>query len=89
MSAVDKFDANAVGMTGPAENAFAITPHNTNELAYVPRGIYVGAGGSIAVVLVNGDSASFANVAAGTVLPIRAKQVLATGTTASSLIGLY
>jgi len=89
MSYTDTFASNAVGMSGPARNAVAITPDNTATLTYIPRGIYVGGGGSISVVLVSGDSASFSNVAAGTILPICPKQVLATGTTASGLIGLY
>jgi hypothetical protein len=91
MAAIDSFSSNAEGLISPPDNAFAITPSDSSELPYVTRGIYTGAGGSLVVIL-NGDSSSvtFANLPAGVILPIRAKKVLATGTTSSmGLIGLY
>jgi hypothetical protein len=75
----------------PAKNAFAITPHATNEVgAYVPRSIYVGSAGDITMRLV-GDVADtvFVGVLAGSVLPVRPLYIRATGTTASSILGLY
>jgi hypothetical protein len=74
--------------SAPAQGAFAVTPHNTNELAYTTRGIYVGGAGNIVVVMVNGDEVTFTGVTAGSVLPIRVKQIKSTNTTATSILGL-
>lgn len=73
----------------PAEAAFDITPHNTNELENYTRGIYVGTAGALKVDMVSGDTVTFTNIAAGVIHPIRARRVYATGTTASGLIGVY
>jgi hypothetical protein len=86
----DNFVAHSAGLDSPASKAFAITPNDSTDLADVTRGLYTGTGGTIVCIL-NGDSASvtFTNVPAGTVLPLRVKRVLATGTTSSmALIGL-
>lgn len=90
MPAVDKF-ASYVSSTGsPARRGFAITPHDTDELPFVTRGIYVGNAGDVTVVLVQESGpVTFENVAAGSMLPVFVKQVLSTGTTATSLIGLH
>lgn len=75
----------------PANNAYAVTPHDTNEIGtYVPKAIYVGTGGDLVCIL-RGDSASvtFANVPSGAILPIRARVIKSTSTTASNIIALY
>ena len=77
-------------MESPARNYFAVTPHDSTNFTYETRGIWVGTGGDIAV-LGFGDSTAvvFANVAAGTLLPLRAVRVDSTNTTASDIVGLY
>lgn len=85
----DTFVTYAEGLDTPAVKAFAITPHATNELTTYTRGIYVGTAGNINMVLVDDSSAvSFVGAQAGTVIPVRAKRVLVTGTTADDLVGL-
>lgn len=85
---LDKFAKVPISARAPASDGFAIAPHDVNELAEATRAIYVGTGGNIAVVLINGDALTFKNAAAGSILPIRCKAVKATGTTAADLIGL-
>lgn len=85
----DPFSAVGKTITAPAESAFAITPDDANDMPRVTRAIYTGVGGNIAVEVRDGNTVTFQNVQAGTVLEIRCRKVLATGTTAGSLIGLY
>ena len=85
----DPFKNKSVNITDPSPNAFAITPHDTNELPSVTRAIYVGETGDIKCILANNTVAvTFVNATAGTILPIRVKQVLNTGTSALNLLGL-
>jgi len=75
--------------TFPAFGAFEITPHDTNNFTKNTRGIFVGTGGELAVVMANDDEVTFSNVQSGCVLPIQCKRVLDTGTTATNLVGVY
>lgn len=72
-----------------ASRAVAVTPHDTNDLANVARALWVGGAGNVAVLLSEDSSAvTFVGVAAGTLLPLRAKRVLSTGTTATSIVAV-
>jgi hypothetical protein len=75
-------------MDGPAQSAFEITPHNTNDLATTARGLYVGAAGDVKVDTVAGDTVTFVDVPAGTILPVCCTRVYATGTVATDIVGL-
>lgn len=84
----DRFDKHAAGLMTPAEDGFAISPHDTNDLARTPRSIFVGGAGSIVLVTAKGTELTFNGLAAGSVLPVRASKVKATGTSATFLVGL-
>lgn len=89
MAAVNKFVGLKSDMA-PAGNAFTITPHDTNELAFVTRGLYLGVSGDVAVTTSNGDEVTFLNMAAGIIHPLRVKIVKDTGTDADlGIIGVY
>lgn len=85
----DNFDTFRTGLDDPAEDAAAVTPHDTNELATWSRALYVGGAGNVTVITAKGNTVAFASVPAGTILPIRAKIVKSTGTTATSIVALY
>ena len=94
MSATDKFRYSKeillnIGIISSAEKGTAIVPNDALDLSIITKGIWVGTGGDLAVVLLE-DSVSviLKSVASGSLLPIRAKRVLATGTTAQNLVGL-
>ena len=71
------------------QGAAAITPHDTNLLPTISRSIYVGGTGAVKVKTADGNDVTFPAVPVGTILPIRAQQVFATGTTATNLVSLY
>lgn len=68
----------------------AITPHDTTELATIPKGIYVGGAGNVVVIGADDSTAvTFTGVPAGSVLPVRPRIVKSTNTTATNLVALY
>lgn len=73
----------------PAEYAVAVTPSDGSDLAQATRALYIGVAGNVAVNMPDGGSVTFVGLTAGQILPIRAKRVLATGTTATSIVALY
>jgi hypothetical protein len=85
----DRFDTHTDSLTQPARDAFAITPHASNEIDPLPKAIYVGTGGNI-TLRAAGSSADVVlkNVASGQIVDIRARFIRATGTTASDIVGL-
>lgn len=76
-------------ISAPYMKAFAITPNDGTDLPTNTRAIYVGGAGNVAAIL-EGDTASvtFTAPPVGSILPIAAKRVLSTGTTATLLIAL-
>ncbi|PHS27728.1 MAG: hypothetical protein COA85_04930 [Robiginitomaculum sp.] len=84
----DPFPYTATGMSGPAIDAFAITPDDAIDLAQITRALYSGAGGDLAVIMQGGGAVTFKAVPAGVILPLRVKRVMSTGTTALDLRGL-
>lgn len=76
-------------VAGPCPNAVAVTPSDTAYLPAVTRKVYVGTGGALAVVMRGGGVVTWANVPSGTQLDIQIKRVMATGTTASSIVAAW
>lgn len=66
-----------------------ITTSDTEDIKRVTDAIYVGVTGDVVVVLQNGQPRTFTDIAAGSILPVVAKRVNATSTTAASLLALY
>lgn len=88
MSLYDRFSRSADDPNAPSRRPFAITPSDTDALAYVPKGIYVGSGGNVTLRGVDSDAdVIYKNLADGSYIAVRAAYVRATGTTASNLVG--
>jgi len=66
--------------------AVAVVPDDDVDQTY--NALYVGEVGDVAVITESGESVIFVAVPAGSILPIRVKRVLATGTDADSIVGL-
>jgi len=82
-------DVTGDGIGSPAVYAFTVAPNDNVVFDHCPRALYVGGAGNVAVTLIHGDTVTFVGVSAGTFLPVRAKTVKSTGTTATFILGLY
>lgn len=85
----DDYSSAQSGLDSPARKGVEITPDDNNDLAYVSRAVWVGGVGNLEVTL-EGDSSSITiqAIPAGTWLPIRAKRIYSTGTTATLIVAL-
>ena len=85
----DPYDGFNSTISGPAKDAAAVTPSDSNDLGTFARALYIGGGGDLHVTMAGGSEVTFEDVPAGSTLPIRVKRVHATGTTASSIVALW
>ena len=72
-----------------ARKLVAVTPHNSNDLAYTTKALFIGTGGNIVVLAEDDTVAVTLKVTDGQILPVRAKRVLETNTTATGIVGMY
>lgn len=84
----DRFADHAPSLESPALHGFAVSPNDGTDLQEVTRAIYVGGSGSLTLVFPSSAEITFAGLAGGTVLPVRAMRIKATGTTATAIVGL-
>lgn len=69
-------------------DAFAVTPSDSVNLPPACTGLYVGATGNVVVETLSGATITFLAVPVGALIPIQVRKVKATGTTATSIVGL-
>lgn len=86
---MDKFADYPTTLTSPARDAATVTPDDAAPLSPLPRAFYVGQAGNLSLRFAGGQTAVFANVPAGSFLPLRALGVNATGTTAGGIVALW
>jgi hypothetical protein len=70
-----------------AINCMEITPADV-DLVQPVRALYIGGSGNVKISDTGGGAVTFAAVQAGSILPVMARRVWATGTTATSIVGL-
>lgn len=85
----DQFSSTADQVSAPATRVLAVVPHDTNALVDIPKALFVGTGGTVTLRGLSGGDVLFKNLASGSILPVRAQYVRATGTTAADLLALY
>jgi hypothetical protein len=73
--------------TKPAVEAIEVTPSNTTVYNPPFRSLYIGVSGDVKIQDASGNDVTFAYVPVG-FLPVEAAMVYATGTSASSIVGL-
>lgn len=90
---LDAFSSFADNVAAPARHAVAVTPSDTADLPDTPKGLYVGTGGDVVLVAADAPAGAagtaFRSLPGGALLPVRARRVLASGTTAADLVALY
>lgn len=84
---MDLFKTHTPGLESPATRLVEIIPNDANDLPFVTRAVAVETPGHLQVVTADGDSGRIF-VVAGVPFPIRIRQILDTGTTASGIVGL-
>jgi hypothetical protein len=85
----DTFAKHSRSLTAPPEEAAPIAPDNTADLAVATRALYVGTGGDVRLRMLGGGEVTLTNLASGSLIPVRAIRVFATGTNANGLIGFW
>ncbi len=85
---MDEYPHTRNSLTAPARAGAEVTPSDTVDLPALTRALYVGTAGDIRVTLASNDTVTFKGVETG-FMPIRARRVFATGTTASDIVGVW
>ena len=67
---------------------FEITPDDNTEITTLHKGLWVGNAGDVRVLMWESGVVTLQGVVSGTLLPIRAKKVFDTGTTATGIVAL-
>jgi hypothetical protein len=84
---MDQFKHHAQSLESPATRIAEVVPSDTIDLPFVTRAISVEQAGHLSVITSAGDTGRFF-LAAGVPFPIRVTRILATGTTATGIVGL-
>ena len=86
---IDTFARSGDAVYAPGTRSFPIVPDDDDTLPILPKAVYVGTGGDVALRGQEDDAPLiWRNVPSGALIPFRSALVLATGTTASDLIGI-
>jgi len=75
-------------MSDPARHADPVTPADGSDLTAFALALYVGVSGDVKLTTLGGETVTFSNVPVG-ILPVSAKRVYSTGTTASGIVALW
>ena len=86
---MDRFENYANSLVSPACDGAEVAPSDGADLTQITRAIYVGEGGDLSLIFASGTPVTLRAVPGGTVLPLRATRVRATGTTATAIVALW
>lgn len=81
---------NAALMTAPGDKLAAVTPHDTNDLTNgVCKALWIGVAGDVKVLAADDSDGVVLKAAPVGLLPICARRVYSTGTTATNIVAIY
>ena len=83
----DSFSRFSDSPSAPARGMFAIAPHDTNEVDPLPKAIRADSDGTVTLRAADSTADVTVTMAAGEILPVRARHVRAAGTTVTTLHG--
>lgn len=73
--------------SAPATRAAPVTPHDTQALPFICKGLYIGSGGSVTVRPVHGGGdVTYRNLPDASYIALRVTHVRASGTTAADIV---
>ena len=84
--------SKVTALTAPADAGEAVefgSPAEDYEFAKVTRSLHVGGAGTVMVIFKTGEDPVPMVCAGGDLLPVRARKIAASGTTATGIVGLY
>jgi hypothetical protein len=86
----DAYRSHAPSSGAPARRAEAVTPSDTTDLTTYAKALYVGGAGDIRLLPVGADDAEIVTLKAHPIgyVAVQTRRVLATGTTATSIVAL-
>lgn len=88
MPSIMQYPAVTQSSANPAFDLLAVTPNDTTDFMYYVRKLYIGGAGNVKVRTMGGTIVTFYNVDQGQELgPFMIDRVLATGTTATNIVG--
>lgn len=83
----DTYKDKVLSASDPVRSVVSVTPDDNTDLIRIPRALYIGGDGDIALILADDlQAVTFKNVTG--FLPLMPKRILATGTTATSILAL-
>ncbi|GEM_PF-2048111 len=82
------FATHSRSASGPLTRAADVSPDDETDLPFRTRALLVGVGGDIAAVMADGDTVTLPALRAGVIYPVCVDRVLATGTSAESVVAL-
>lgn len=89
MPITDYFSGSFPNLNSPASGVIEITPDDGTDLEVMSRAIMVSTLGDVAVVMKDGTTGVLPSLQPGVPYPVRVSRVLAAGTTATGIVGLY
>ena len=84
---IDPFSGRSAPLAGPARDILPVTPDDAQDLPEIALAVYVETGGDVTLTSHAGHMRTV-GVASWTILPVAARRIHATGTTAGGIHAL-
>jgi hypothetical protein len=89
MPILDAFEGHELGLSSPYVHGAAVTLHDSNELATLPRALMATTTAGVVTVITIGGETIPIYLPLGICVPVRAKVVKAAGAVAAGVVALW